>query len=271
MDKASSRLRPSSSQLLSRRHWRWLRRLLPGSTWARAYAVRERAAFPKLAHQTIALLYGVQPEAQTSLPSTPSLREILADHAGVNADQLISAWRKYKAVGKEECGYHRIYSGVLANLSRHDPVRVMEVGIFDGGSHRAWRDVIRNAEVYGIDIDPESLFSEERITTARADQLDVREMSRVVNEFPENQWELVVDDGWHQPEAGLKTIQVLLPRLAVGGFYVVEDIDAKHYGRLWRTFVKALPRWIEAELITVDRVPELGKYGYEVLVMRRQG
>jgi hypothetical protein len=38
-----------------------------------------------------------------------------------------------------------------------------------GASLRAWRDFFRNGSVHGIDVQPDCLFSEERITTHLCD------------------------------------------------------------------------------------------------------
>jgi hypothetical protein len=106
-----------------------------------------------------------------------------------------------------------------------------------GGSLRAWRSYFPNAEVHGIDVQPDTQFSEDRITTHLCDSTDaeaVRALGFVAETF-----DLIVDDGCHRAEQQLRTIENLFPLLKIGALYVIEDVlpegvsaRAEHYDRL---------------------------------------
>ena len=59
--------------------------------------------------------------------------------------------------------YFEVYDEVLGELARQcregardKPVRVLEIGVWRGGSLKLWRDYFgKNAVIYGIDVDPE--------------------------------------------------------------------------------------------------------------------
>ena len=233
------------------------------------YSVRERVTAPFLIHRvSSSILDGVgKHDSRSSMVSASDLMDFQWTRS---SKDLADAWTRNDAVGKVECGYPFIYGPCLEYVrSVHNPW-VLEIGIFRGGSHRAWRDLLPEGRIRGIDIDEATLFEEERIQTTSGDQIRVESLSAAVEALRGRAgWDLVVDDGWHQPEAGLKSMQVLLPQLRVGGFYVLEDINAMSYGRLWRSFLTRLPANFSSVVVTQDNVEELGKYGYEVIVIRR--
>ena len=81
--------------------------------------------------------------------------------------------------------------------------------------------------------------------------------------------DLVVDDGWHQPEAGLKTLSVCLPLLNVGGFHVIEDIKTHFYRSLWLKFLKLLPNNFESLFIHGSKLKDKTGLGRSVIIIRR--
>lgn len=114
------------------------------------------------------------------------------------------------------------------------------------------------------------MIEESRITTLVADQLSIEDLTRAAEEMP-NRFELIVDDGWHQPEAGLKSLSVFLPRLSQGGYYVVEDIAWKRYRRIWKKAMVGLASSYQVTFRVIDssfsRRTTGGKYG--LMIVRR--
>lgn len=120
---------------------------------------------------------------------------------------------------------------------RNDICRVLEIGIGTpeamkhvtgykpGASLRMWRDYFSRAQVYGLDVDARVLFSEERIKTAQADQSDPAALYRAVWPFTSSDFDLIVDDGSHDPEHQVTTFNTLFPLVAEGGLYIIEDVN----------------------------------------------
>jgi predicted O-methyltransferase YrrM len=157
---------------------------------------------------------------------------------------------------------------LLAQIRATPNDRILEIGIYRGGSHRAWRGLTIHTKVYGIDIDPATLIQEEQIVSAIGDQIRLESLDSAVKKLG-GSFDLVIDDGWHQPEAGLKSLHLLLPRLRQGGCYVLENIDARTHGRLWRRFAMQFPLPFVAQILTEVEIPELLNSGYEILIIRR--
>ena len=97
-----------------------------------------------------------------------------------------------------------------------------------GGSLRAWRNFLPKAEIYGLDVAPDTQFSDEpRIHTYLCDSTDAgptRQMlTRLLSQIT-HQPDLIVDDGLHDVTSQIMTLKNFLPALRDGGLYVVEDV-----------------------------------------------
>ena len=99
-----------------------------------------------------------------------------------------------------------------------------------GASLRAWRDFFSNAHIYGIDIEKEVLFQEDRINCFYTDQSSSSELKKTLEEIckhsknPSLKYDFILDDGSHVIEHMLVTFQTLKEHLTTGGVYIIEDI-----------------------------------------------
>jgi hypothetical protein len=105
-----------------------------------------------------------------------------------------------------------------------------------GASLRAWRDFLPNAEVYGVDVAPDTQFSgEARIKTFICDSTDAGQVTaffaRIAPAIPD----VIVDDGLHKLAAQTKTLRNFLPFLRPGGLYVLEDVSPEHVPKIVAT------------------------------------
>jgi predicted O-methyltransferase YrrM len=101
--------------------------------------------------------------------------------------------------------------------------RVLELGILRGASLRMWRDYFREAHVFGLDINPEVLFEEERIRTRLCDASDAIELAAVADELG-GHFDLIVDDASHLSTDQITAAHALWPRLEQGGLLIIEDV-----------------------------------------------
>lgn len=109
-----------------------------------------------------------------------------------------------------------------------------------GASLKVWRDYFPNAEIFGVDVDRNILFSDNRIKTFYLDQLDVKSIEKCWKEISEDKFDLMIDDGLHTFEAGTNLFMHSKDRLSERGIYVIEDV----YGDLmdkYQQFFSQLP------------------------------
>ena len=103
-------------------------------------------------------------------------------------------------------------------------INFLEIGVASGKSLLMWQEFFVNAKVHGVDIavKPEALLSHSEIEFRQASSCD----SIAMNDFVKGtEFDVIIDDGSHKINDQLRTLEVLFPRLRVGGLYIVEDID----------------------------------------------
>jgi len=110
------------------------------------------------------------------------------------------------------------------NDTKNDIHNVLELGILYGNSLRMWRDFFKNAEIYGIDINPDCVFHEERIKVLIGNQTD----QDVLINLPEN-FDIIIDDAGHHSDEQIKSFEYLFSKLKFGGIYVVEDVCCSYW------------------------------------------
>ena len=98
-----------------------------------------------------------------------------------------------------------------------------------GASLRMWRDFFNNANIIGVDIEKNILFSEERIQTYQCDQTNKLSISEFISNanIKKNSADIIIDDGLHEFEAGKIFFENTIECLARNGFYIIEDVSLK--------------------------------------------
>ena len=90
-----------------------------------------------------------------------------------------------------------------------------------GASLRAWADYFPNAKIYGGDIQPDTQFSTEKINTFLFNSQDSVECTTALKDLT---FDIIIDDGNHDPSSQIKTFINLISRVNTNGFYVIEDV-----------------------------------------------
>jgi 23S rRNA U2552 (ribose-2'-O)-methylase RlmE/FtsJ len=125
--------------------------------------------------------------------------------------------------------YFDVYHAELAAF-RGKPVRMLEIGVQQGGSLRMWQEYLGpQARIFGMDIDP---------ATARhalpggkvfiGDQADQDFLRRCLEET--GPLDIVIDDGGHTMRQMINSFEVLYPTLNKPGVYIVEDTHTAFWG-----------------------------------------
>jgi hypothetical protein len=144
--------------------------------------------------------------------------------------------------------YLPIYESALAPF-RSRPIRMLEIGVFHGGSLQMWRRYLHpDSVIVGIDIDPGTRKFDDPAhgTHVRVGgQQDIDFLGEVVREL--GPFDVILDDGSHLASHVIDTFRYLFPNaLADGGLYLVEDLHA-NYWTGWRdtpTTFADFTRWL---------------------------
>lgn len=140
-------------------------------------------------------------------------------------------------------GYVPTYERILDPV-RRDPIRILEIGIgtldpnafgtmvgfhgrnySPGGSLRAFSAYCPNATLLGLDVQPDTQFSEPRIETGLCSSTDALSVARFFAWRRDELFDLVIDDGGHWPDMQIATLVNFHQKVRPGGHYVIEDIN----------------------------------------------
>jgi hypothetical protein len=105
------------------------------------------------------------------------------------------------------------------------PVKLLELGIYRGGSLLLWRDYFEKGLIVGLDLKAVDLNDETgRIRTYQGEQQDTALLDRIVHENAPEGFDIVIDDCSHIGELTRISFWHLFDNhLKPGGLYVIED------------------------------------------------
>jgi hypothetical protein len=134
----------------------------------------------------------------------------------------------YKNVLEIGIGTTQLMQRYMKNDKRYEP----------GASLRAWRDYFTLANVYGLDIERNVLFEEDRIHCFYTDQSDASQLHQTMTDirvFADNDsllFDMILDDGSHIYEHMLLSMQTLDKYVTPGGYYIIEDVQSQQINDL---------------------------------------
>jgi len=162
-------------------------------------------------------------------------------------DDILSFFSKYSC-DKVASGYYWEYEKIFSKF-KNDPINFLEIGIgtvsseplegmssvpssmkgwkdtnegyLPGASLRSFRDYFKNGQIYGVDIQPDCMINEDRIKTFL---FDSSEKDKCLDILKDLKFDVIIDDGNHDPNYQIKTLENLFERVNENGYYIIEDI-----------------------------------------------
>jgi hypothetical protein len=220
----------TSKHYLSQKFWRLLRHLIPLQFWNLLYSFRQRLLLNELKKQLFASLINSKNINTDKVISNSNFKNSIIninETLLIEINKLNNLFNTYESDKAILHNYNYLYA-TLFYESKNIIKDVMEVGTYKGASLKSWKAYFPKANIYGIDIDPDTVFEEERIKTMIADQNSLKSLN-IVNSTWKQKYDIIIDDGWHQPEASVYTMIAFIPELKTKGIYVLEDIDQSKY------------------------------------------
>jgi len=146
----------------------------------------------------IAYKYGTDKCPQLKHSYTPFYYELLKDRRGSIKKVL------EMGIGYERKSIHKEY------LQR-------------GASLYMWRDFFPNAQIYGADINPETIFKDERIETFLCDERKKGDLMELIKKTGSD-IDLFIDDGHHHKRWQITMCRTIMPLLKKEIIYIIEDV-----------------------------------------------
>lgn len=154
--------------------------------------------------------------------------------------------------------YLTIYEQLFEGL-RGLPLSLLELGVYKGGSLKAWEAYFPYARITGLDLAIPTLDVGNRVRMFAGNQADTALLSRVAAEVAPDGFDVIIDDCAHIGALAKISFWHLFDRhLKPGGLYCIED---------WGTgYLATWPdgRQAAAELDAEDRMPshDAGMVGF---------
>jgi hypothetical protein len=190
----------------------------------------------------------IHPFVEEALSLVPTKVKVFTDLVEVENNRLSGKFRKYGSDKEDRHSYSWVYADLIGSNSSP---KILEIGLGSlngfpyggltpGGSIKAWRDGYPEATIVGADIDKEAVeaIDEFGIIVDQTSDYSLGALRSKLDTF--NGFDLIVDDGFHDPHANIRTYLMLHECVVSGGFFVIEDV---HFSLLnfWRVIGACLP------------------------------
>lgn len=105
--------------------------------------------------------------------------------------------------------------------------RLLEIGVNGGGSINLWIDYFADVQIYGLEINNLECLHEMNKEYDNVDiKMDVDAYSdSTLNQFEDESFDIILDDGSHQPTHQCYVLNRWMEKLVSGGLMIVEDIQ----------------------------------------------
>ncbi len=180
--------------------------------------------------------------------------------APVDYDYETSEFTKYGSDKDERHSYGGIYMKLLEK--KVNP-KILEIGVGStndfpyagfpnaglpaGGGLKAFKKIFPDSYILGLDIDSESIeiIESDGFKGFVVDQTSEKSLTEVKNKLLDlPRFDLIIDDGFHDPHANLRTLISLFELLDEHGTYVIEDVHETLLD-FWKMTSEFLPGKLE--------------------------
>jgi len=145
-----------------------------------------------------------------------TLEQLYQEHRGKLSDK----WSLYLTE------YDRLFAPYQSR-----PVRLLEIGVQNGGSLEIWDQYFPNArKIIGCDIDPKCAalrYGSTRIGVVVGDANSDDCESKILQHAPT--FDIIIDDGSHRSSDIIRSFGRYFPYLDVNGIYVAEDLHCSYW------------------------------------------
>jgi len=159
-----------------------------------------------------------------------------------NTENRIFKWQHYFEI------YDRHFSRF-----RNRPICLVEIGVQHGGSARMWREYFGSmVRIVGGDKDPRCAeVADKQIEIFIGDQEDKTFLNGLAETIPKI--DILIDDGGHTMKQQINTFEILFPKLADDGVYLVEDLHTSYWPK-WGGGLKKEDTFIEYSKNFIDYI-----------------
>lgn len=166
-----------------------------------------------------------------------------------------SSYRDYCDKGTVH-NYINLYYENEFGSKKDEPLNILEIGVWAGGSMRLWDDFFTNSKITGLDSHNyvNDMFKCYLRTSYK--HIDAY-LDSTVDLFNDNHFDYVIDDGPHTLESMVTCIQKYLPKVKSGGKVIIEDVQEIEW---IKTLENCIDKNIAESWRTLDMRESKGRY-----------
>jgi len=143
-------------------------------------------------------------------------------------------------------------------------IKLLELGVDQGGSMLLWANYFKNGEILGVDIEfrgnsADACKKYPNITLYQNNAYDYAFISTLPAV------DILIDDGPHSLESQLFTVKVMSNQVAPGGMLIIEDIQSEND---LQKLLAAVPLYLKSYTEVVDLRSIKNRYDDLILVIR---
>jgi hypothetical protein len=134
--------------------------------------------------------------------------------------------------GSDKCSDWHNYSPLynfLFSSDRRKEINLFEIGIYGGGSIRAWKEYFENSNIYCGDVNREYFINEDRIRSFYCDQDSQDSINDMWknNDLQKIDFDIIIDDGKHEFIPNYNFLVCSIAKLKKNGIFIVEDLTSE--------------------------------------------
>ena len=135
---------------------------------------------------------------------------------------------KYKS-DKHIHKYDLVYDQYLEKL-KNKKLNILEIGVSDGSSLKAWSDYFKKSKIIGIDIKKidrkKNKLNKKNIFLHQGSQSNEKFINKLIKIY--KKFDIIIDDGSHFPKDVIKSFKLLFHSLDINGLYFIEDTQTSY-------------------------------------------
>lgn len=185
--------------------------------------------------------------------------------------KTLTALGREKFTDKTTIGYLDIYEKLWKNL-QHEPIKLLEIGVYNGNSMRTWCEWFSQAEIVGVDLNAQPHSNEHCGKVWYGNQTDPNFLQTIVDAYKE--FDIIIDDGGHIWWEQQYTFEFLYPFVKSGGMYIIEDLGTSmdefwSHGSAINTIDYLKNRLQEIILDTAASIEHMEAYKQMVVIFKK--
>ena len=138
---------------------------------------------------------------------------------------LSEYFKKEKFQGTDKNTTHDYINGYYCDEFtpiKNKNLKILEIGIWEGGSLQVWDSWFTNTEIQAVEINKRKwIYKPEHIKVTNKSGYS----EDTLNLFEDNYFDYIIDDGPHNVESQIFAIKNWLSKIKIGGKLVIEDVQ----------------------------------------------